>query len=472
MNRFSASRVRALSLALASALLASCASTGPITTGELRVLQWGNVIKVEGAAGGRTLNSIDLAPVPSMPLLGVINPISAVDMVGTNVSLAPIDSGGQLLGPQIEAHLFVDNLADTNEYLRGVGAASAVQQWDDRATIGHRGMGLAVPYPPNTTWPLGKRYQVGPPVLPLYFWPNIEPEAPGSDPEGTGSIKSVRIYKPGLCGVEVAFTQPDNQGLFDQVSDTLWQKFSSNGSLSSPVRAYSRATTLLDEGVDIFGPRGGFFLYFWFAASAGGGFQSVNFAANYEYQFTLNDGRLVLDPTRDDLLVQPQSHFTDFRDALEKELPESIADNFRNRQQAPPPGPGDVAPLCDAGNDRTATARSTFASGARNGGAMLGYSQGDQDALANAVSQPGNWICGSDNRARFTLRAKRINVYEDAVELVWFDKADVNDPMYALYVAAVRAGGNLVSSLCARPRTLVGGTGLLVQRRPIVSVAR
>jgi hypothetical protein len=178
-------------------------------------------------------------------------------------------------------------------------------------------------------------------------------------------------------------------------------------------------------------------------------------------------------PTRNDLLVQPQQSFKDFRDALELDLPKGINDNFVTQQQAPPvspPGQPDNATACDTGNDPTSVARVFFGIAAAQGGANLGYSMADQTNLNHAISQPGNWTCGADGKARFILRAKRINVYADAIELVWFDKADVNDPMYALYAASVSQ--QTPRSLCSRPRTVLGPRDLPFKRRFITTVGR
>lgn len=446
------------------------------STGELRFLQRGNVVRTESMAGPRTVSFSELGPVPLMPLLDVINPLSSIDLSGVNVSLEPVNNQG-LPGPQIEAHLFVDDLNNTNDYLRFVAAASPVQQWDARAAVNHRGFSLAVPFPPNPGWNRSQRFPVGPPMLPVWFWGPHEPAESALNADGLASVKSVRFYRPGLCSTEIAFTQADNRGIFDQVSDTLFQRFAARELFDrgSPVRAYSRASVLLDDGVDAFGPNGGFLLFFWYRAAVAGGLQTINFAANYEYAFTLVDGRLRVIPKRNDLLVQPQQNFTDFRDALETTLPQAIAESFDEQQRAPQPArPGAVETAMECNPQDPASTRlgrELFKTAAIEGGARLGLTPSERDMLGAAIENPNNWHCGSDNRARFILRAKRINVYGDAIELVWFDKAEVSDPMFALYAAAVSQGQ--AASLCSRPRTIVGeGRQLPFRTRPLVSVVR
>jgi len=466
-------RAAALCLGLGACLDACPATPG---TAELRFLDNGGTVReVVGAVGARTVGPAELGPVPSLPLLG-LDALHAVDLVGQNVSLAPVNNQG-LPGPQIEAHLFVADLGGLDTYLRGVGAGEPIQRWDDRTRPGSLGLDVAIPFPPNPGWNVANRYQV-PFLLPVVFWPGIEPLPPASDPDppGRGSVKSVRFYRPGLCGMEVSFADSsapgvNNARLYDTISDTLFTKFASNDKLDrgSARRAWSRVTTLLDDGLDIFGPRGGFFLYFWFSATAARGLQDINFTANYEYQFTLVDGRGAVVPTRNDLLVQPQQSFGDFRDALEKDLPQNLGESFVDKQKK---GFGTCSG--DAGDDPV-NAVNLVAGFADAGGAKLGLSAADRTRLQNAIRQPANWSCdrrGDDGAktANFILRAKRINVYPDALELVWFDEQNPDDPMFALYAAAVTV--NATGDLCARPRTIVDGSRTTYVRRPLVTVAR
>lgn len=451
--------------------LAGC-SLGPFSTGELRFLQHGNVVRTEGMVGPRTVSRSELGPVAFMPLLGSFNPLTAIDFSGVNVSLAPIDNQG-LPGRQVEAHLFVDDLSATNDFLRFVGAASPVQPWDERAGVAHRGQTMVVPFPPHPGWSLNQRWSVGPPFLPVWFWGAAQPAESALTADGHPSIKAVRFYRAGLCSTEVAFTQANQRGVFDEISNQLFGQFAANESLDrgSAVRAYSRVTALLDDDIDAFGPQGGFLLFFWFRASAAGGLQSVNFAANYDYAFTLVDGRVALVPKRNDLLVQPQQRFLSFANALEITLPKAVAETFERQQQAPPraeAGQTETAQLC-GGPDPTRLGRELFKAAAMDGGQKLGYSAADQQRLGAAISQPHHWRCDGD-RARFILRAKRINIYGDAIELVWFDEVNLDDPMYALYAASVSQ--QQPQALCSRPRTIVGGTGPRFRNRPLVTVAR
>jgi hypothetical protein len=64
---------------------------------------------------------------------------------------------------------------------------------------------------------------------------------------------------------------------------------------------------------------------------------------------------------------------------------------------------------------------------------------------ANAPDAGGfrNWRCIQDPNAEegvgkchYLLPAKRLNVYPSDVELVWFDRKELDNPSYAIYVAA------------------------------------
>jgi hypothetical protein len=455
---------------MVAAALAGCPPGGvKIASLELRFLRNQQPVNDQTTVVSEALPSSVLQPVPTVDLRSGIG----ADLFGQNLSLAPVDTNG-LPGAQMEAHLFVADLVDANNYFRSMGAAQAVETWDQRANPSSLGGDVAMAYPPNAGWDLTARYEVYF-LNPGFFWPIQSPGLPASMPSGNGSVKSARIYKPGLCSVEVPFfstscgSKPSPCGLFDQVSDTFYSTFASSGSIDkgSANRGYSRVTTLLDQGANATaGPYGGFYLYFWFTATGGDGYQDINFAANYEYDFTLDDGRIAVLPVKHDLLVEPQSAYSSFKDALENQLPQGLRSAIVTQQEV-------QLGACNS-DGTTTTAQNVLGLGAAVGGAKLGFtSTADQNSLQAAAKAPDNWTCINGN-AFFILRAKRINVYPDAIELVWFDGANPSDPMYALYAAAVAKGGNSVSQLCARPRMNLGnpGGGLTVGQRPIVTVAR
>jgi hypothetical protein len=432
------------------------------------------VLNSQSTAGATTYEANELAPVPTTPL-----PLF-VDLRAMQASVQPIDNQG-LAGAQVEAHLFARDLdGSLNPALRGAQAAQSGSVWDAITNPSANPPAVVMPFPPTPSWDTGSRHEVL--LLPIHFWPNTIPGAPASDPEppGRGSVKSARIYVPGVCSTELAFTTNNNDGLFDRVADELFKNFRDNVNKKKKVliangfaNVYTRVTTLLDRGLAFGGtPRGGFFLYFWLQA---GLFHpvvlqevSVHFAANYEYELVLDDGRLAVVPTRNDLIVAPQSEFTDFRDALELQLPQKLHEAAAEQQHA------DVLKPCINGSPSVSAA---FTAGqARNGALLLGLPEADADRVKTAVENPSNWECDGSNRALFITRAKRVNIYPDRVELVWFDREDPDDPMFGLYCFLVYAksqnpsGPDPTKRLCSRsPRFVFPGT---ILNDPFVTVSR
>jgi hypothetical protein len=114
-------------------------------------------------------------------------------------------------------------------------------------------------------------------------------------------------------------------------------------------------------------------------------------------------------------------------------------------------------------------------------------SQGDADVVRDTVREPAHWFCVDNmgkivpfgGTARFTLRARRIEVYPDAVELVWFDRYDTTATGFGLYcmlhqLATTIPGGpfgSLLGSLCGGRRTFIP-TIQELPTRPLVSIAR
>ena len=437
----------------------------PRSSSDIQFWKNDRLVEKKIVLGPTTLSSAALGPVPGTSL-----PLDSIRVSGTNLFLNPVDNQG-LPGPQREIHFFAADLAATNTQLRAIGAAAPVVMWDQLTSPANIGADLIVPWPPDKTWNTQIPYEISP-VVTGYFWGvQFLPAGPPLAPTGFGSVKSMRVYQVGLCGFSIPFTMPNKQGLFDQISDQLFQAFS--GMVQSPILGYSRVTALLDEGTELLGtsPNGGFFLYFWYSGSAGpGGVQTVQFTANYEYSFGLNnDGVVSVSASKNDLLVEPQDHYSTFKDALSNQLPAQITSTFAQQQTYPPSGSAGIA--CDAAsNDPTAVARTFFAIAAAGGGKKLGVSTSDQKRLSNAISNPIDWSC-DQGIAHFHLRAKRINVYSDAIELVWFDNPNVDDPMVALYAASVYKESE--AQLCSRPRAMVGaGPRFAPVQRPIVTVSR
>jgi hypothetical protein len=84
---------------------------------------------------------------------------------------------------------------------------------------------------------------------------------------------------------------------------------------------------------------------------------------------------------------------------------------------------------------------------------LLGEDTVAEDTLLNNYSQANNWRC-RENRCQLRVQAKRLNVYPDAVELVFFDEPEPELTSYALFAAAHAADGDdrrrALRALCRR----------------------
>jgi hypothetical protein len=462
----------------------ACAACPPGQTSELRFLQFGQVLNSESTAGANTYEAVELAPVPdtSLPLF--------VDMRAPSANVGFVDNQNVLRGPQVEAHLFAVDLFGVgalptdsfpppgpdgvNDYFRTTHAAGPVSVWDARTNLSTLPLDVIMPFPPTITWDV----QVRSPhfLLPVDFWPMAVPDLPPSkpDPPGRGSVKSARIYLPGLCSFDVPYTNGGGTGLYDVLATGITSKINTGG-LGT---VYLRATPLLDSGLGPnTGPRGGFFLYFWFHGSQFNPFMlhdvNIDFAGNYEYALGLDDGRLAVQATRNDLVVAPQFKFNDFDQIASVQIAQGLRDKAVEIQHQ------SFGP-CLGGMDPTATTRTITGGIAHDGAIDLGLSNADATRVQNAVTQISNWECftpsGGTSTVGFILRAKRINIYPDALELVWFDTEDPDDPMFGLYCAAVQlkkmgpVTSDPILQLCPHAPTFI--TPGTVSTRKFVTVSR
>jgi hypothetical protein len=218
--------------------------------------------------------------------------------------------------------------------------------------------------------------------------------------------------------------------------------------------------------------------------------------ATAEYRFTLVDGRLALfacsnpggacgapwlseDYDYSKRLCDPgiwkvNGFPDDLRSGLEHDLPDQFYQQTVARQLVPSPdvycgdaqghpddalcqakniGPCDPATLlCHDAWDCTTeadclVAQNIFAGAVGLGADFLGLH--DQGQLATTARQDANWTCaphtlhapacggGVQGRCQYILRAKRLNVNSDTVELVWFDDVtDFTNPALAAFAAS------------------------------------
>lgn len=139
------------------------------------------------------------------------------------------------------------------------------------------------------------------------------------------------------------------------------------------------------------------------------------------------------------------------QDKIEQEVPKQVEAKALEQQRQDVLGGSAIANcnvLVSADEEQCDAAASQFTLYARLGASKLGFDSSQQDALEATIQQEKNgrltnWECvkhatGADlfaGRCEFVIRAKRVNVYPDQVELVWFDSPDLASTAFAAYAA-------------------------------------
>jgi hypothetical protein len=292
-------------------------------------------------------------------------------------------------------------------------------------------------------------------------------------------IEAVRVYNHGACSTEVLTTGQD--GLLDKVGESLWRKFAEQSLLDGdeecrtwvhPYRLFSSSMNYLDhragEQTDL---RGGFFLHFQYGAVIDVFFADnlkFNYTARYEY--TLSRGILALgsyhfdgfasgfdvEEYADDLA----GAFGDCKKANCTDIPKGFYQAAKEGQTQYILGQTALSQCAPDNYDPCENITGYVDFGIESGANTLealgveSFSDDDRDALKAAMARRDkaglplkDWTCiptepnGDLGYCAFTIPAKRLNVYPDSVELVWFDGKEVDNPAYALYVAAHRSTG-------------------------------
>ena len=346
------------------------------------------------------------------------------------------------------------------------------------------------------------------------FW-GASPQGPGADPRGLSSIKAARVYQHGVCSIEspiVDILKRINGGILDSVFDPAGDLCSShfNGNVK-----YTNLTSYLShaEGApsDL---RGGFLFASDVSIFDTTGFLSpCNINFNIAYQFGLFDGRFWVTGLDTNFFNENGQPFpgnnpegngavceafglggvrSGIGKAVLGTIPETI-DGTADFLQMFPPDPNDTMfDGCESDPNKDPNPCAKFATDAgtsasfqlkiRAGAALGGLLGPEADAVIatmqrtdgagrlvnwRCVNRPvrvqssqSNTICLEDrNRCEYILRAKRLNVLPDVVELVWFDDAKEFDaPAIPIYYLSLAAGPT--SPLCSR-RPLAADPSLL-----------
>jgi hypothetical protein len=329
------------------------------------------------------------------------------------------------------------------------------------------------------------------PIDQTYFWRNNNRSTwagPANEPEGSGSIKALRILPSGLCSA----TQP-----LDEVVNSVGRQVS---------MGFLRGTCKPDESDGE--------LYYLDAISylakqrpdrqlpgdddAGGGFilqgrvrvhdsgiaaplslDDCSVGFNYDYRFHLADGRLAVAPARNQLEYDVSLGLCSgvfgvkgvaerLAEALEREVPGGVAALAGSKQVYSRPVPEWDCRVNTPIEEACRTAIDQFGLAVTSGADVLGIPTVRALQLAAAAKRPENWQCPLVDKCRdrnghcqFVVRAKRLNVTPQEVELVWFDDVDEYDnPALALFAASfVRnpddgaVDYNLYRTLCSRAPT-------------------
>jgi hypothetical protein len=310
------------------------------------------------------------------------------------------------------------------------------------------------------------------------FWPGpapLTPRGPGALPRGSGSIKAVRVVNHGLCSTELPM-----QPILDQVSDKLWDEFKAKIQNASNCldqeRFWSHATSFLHQTTD-FEPAqfGGFLLnFFYHTIDKHTGIKDDNVRLNVHYWFRLRDGRLTLESTYNDSDVNGGSAdeiaagvvpalLTDPGDEIFKQADSSqqyhgldlTPDQSENPYPCTLRGPdrkdstlrSDDTPSACQGlidlvvNDakfeggKLTPPLSTDETDTMTRTALHSTVVGGEPIFDNVRCAPFGGGDGA-GRCEYIVRAKRLNVYPDAVEVVFLDgDREIGNPTYPVWLS-------------------------------------
>lgn len=273
-------------------------------------------------------------------------------------------------------------------------------------------------------------------------------------PQGTGSVKAARVYDHGLCSARIALAP-----FYDDIQFNFFFGFAdkAGGLLSFPFLQWSHMDTLLDHTpgrapteVDdgfVFDLRYGINNDIPFAGDD-------DIFATAAFRLLLTDG--VLDAALDGAptlkIIGPKA--LDIGQGLDSafanDLPAAIHSASMSMQAQAIPGIGDLT--CSVVDDCRANAN-LLGLAASQGAGILGLSS-IATALNESVGGNNNhanlhkhWICErpADSRegtCELVVPARRLNVFPDEAELVWFDGLDeANNVALALFAATFAKPG-------------------------------
>jgi hypothetical protein len=314
------------------------------------------------------------------------------------------------------------------------------------------------------------------------FWGGLgspEPCGEGAEPTGVGSVKSAVVYDRGTC----AFIIDDLQTRVRDPTRRTWNELAGfvrdiptlglfNLNIS---RDRHRTETYVEIDGRTNETRGGFVFASALEVDLPFGFNNLKVGAGYDFLFRINDEGMIEAPgERLDIVLSGGGIFGDpisnneVQNAVWQEIQNRSGDVTKELQEEQWIDAGDLVdiaePLCTPLNptpavEQCATLRPILQIGTGVGlGNMIGEGLLQQDEVDEALllsnyDLPDNWRC-RESRCQLRVQAKRLNVYPDAVELVFFDEPEPQLTGFALYVAAHAAGGadrrQALRALCRR----------------------
>lgn len=453
----------------------SCGGQQQPQINDLQFQQSGKILEAKTVAAGQSYGwgTGDLGTVPDIPLAvkaapggGNFNPLNLwyqTPVISTEVDLFALDP--TTLAEKMTSQLPFIELATGNDQFWTLLVTTQPNNPPAAAIPYPAPPGLA-PYPPVTV-PLSTSLFLPANAVPL--------EGDAALPTGTGSIKAARIYDHGSCSTFQPAVQVYQQ-IFSQFDSNFACGFADQG--ATPQRTYSHlATRLKNTPNDPTNLADGFVFDGYYGAGVPV-FPNITVFFNQSYSFYASNGLAQVQPGTP--FVSANGHDSDqvygtikgvlINNASDTSLPLQLDSSFEKQQTIAIPG----APACTKTNGLTSYPISTALHHAYQsecqgaiqtlglaiaaGAPKLQLSQQEAQTLQKSLSATwpyddghgpywSDWRCvpapqpgvGPPNQCQFTIPVKRLNVYPDGVELVWFDGKELNNAAFALYVAAFGA---------------------------------
>lgn len=297
-------------------------------------------------------------------------------------------------------------------------------------------------------------------LLENHFYPGVK--APCGANESPPSVESAIVYDRGACA-RIEDIQPRLVRSMRRTWNNMFERVWSSVSVSSVDRRVMQASSWVQTGLEPLDDlRGGFSAALSFRFDLTDPLTFVDVEAVYDFRLRLTEGVLDAAVTEHLLdITSPNDPAGVFHD-IEADIEEGIEDLQEELGRAqtidllaaveededgnlPDHGCQPVIPSasCSAIVQQIVLLKDL-------GAAQLEHEEGfewtevELEQMKEAIEDPTRWSCSGDSpyfpdpisRCLLTVPGKRLNVYPDAVEIVWFDGRETDRLAYALWVAA------------------------------------